>query len=212
MATTQSTPLLCQRYHSSRRRPCTAFWHAEPFPHPRPHQPTRTQVVVGSSTSQLALNLSCLFSEASFMGPGDNVVMQQASHESIIGPWVRMAARVPQPAGGDGSSSAGGGSGGGGGCQVRWWGADPASGGSCAKQLEGLLDGRTRLVVLTHVSNLLGGWLGWAGGGSLGVERVELYVGRKCRGCTGVHVALSAHFVKSCTARAVHLSTCRRHS
>ncbi|KAG2445738.1 hypothetical protein HXX76_000344 [Chlamydomonas incerta] len=122
------------------------------------------QVVIGPSTSQLTLNLAYLFSEAGAIGPGDNVVLQQASHESIIGPWVRLAARVQPPAGGDGGGSSGGsgsgagggGNGGGGSCEVRWWGADPASGASCARQLEGLLDARTRLVVLTHVSNLLG--------------------------------------------------------
>ncbi|KAG2451392.1 hypothetical protein HYH02_003993 [Chlamydomonas schloesseri] len=125
------------------------------------------QVVIGSSTSQLALNLAYLFGESGFIGAGDNVVLQQASHESVVGPWVRLAARVPAVSAGPAAAGGGGGGGGcgdgsggggrgGGGCAVRWWGADPATGASHTGQLEGLLDGRTRLVVLTHVSNLLG--------------------------------------------------------
>ncbi len=56
-----------------------------------------------------------------------------------MGPWVRLAARA--------------------GYTVRWWRCDPCSGASYPAALEQLLGPDTRVVVLTHVSNLLRGWM-----------------------------------------------------
>ncbi|GLC44101.1 hypothetical protein PLESTM_001556000 [Pleodorina starrii] len=92
------------------------------------------QVVIGPSTSQLAFNLASAFADV--LGPGDSIVLQEASHESVLGPWVRLAGRN--------------------GCQLRWWRADRRSGASALSDLEASLDLSTRLVVVTHVSNILG--------------------------------------------------------
>ncbi|GLI58903.1 hypothetical protein VaNZ11_000685 [Volvox africanus] len=92
------------------------------------------QVVLGSSTSQLAFNLASAFADC--LGPGDSIVLQEASHESVLGPWVRLANRN--------------------GFKLHWWRADRRSGASHLADLEALLGPATRLVVVTHVSNLMG--------------------------------------------------------
>ncbi|KAI8462914.1 MAG: cysteine desulfurase [Monoraphidium minutum] len=122
-------------------------------------------VALGASSSQLLAALASCY--ARLLGPGDEVVVQEACHEANAGPWVRCA---------EGSGAA-----------LKWWrtdvtpefaGADGAAGGAgssnggaplgpplrvsfpCASrlpQLRSLLSHRTRLVAVTHVSNLLGG-------------------------------------------------------
>ncbi|KXZ41990.1 hypothetical protein GPECTOR_228g507 [Gonium pectorale] len=89
------------------------------------------KVVIGPSTSQLAFNLADAYTDA--LRPGDEI---EASHESVLGPWLRSARRS--------------------GCSVRWWQADRASGASSPAELAALLGPATRMVVVTHVSNLLG--------------------------------------------------------
>ncbi|PNH07031.1 Cysteine desulfurase [Tetrabaena socialis] len=92
------------------------------------------QVAIGPSTSQLVFNLASAFADV--LQPGHTIVLQEASHESVLGPWVRLARRS--------------------GCALRWWRPDPATAASPLAGLAALLDGSTRLVVVTHVSNLLG--------------------------------------------------------
>ncbi|KAG2485840.1 hypothetical protein HYH03_015423 [Edaphochlamys debaryana] len=92
------------------------------------------KVAIGPSTSQLVFNLATMWEGV--LGPGDNIVLHEASHEAAIGPWVRLAQRS--------------------GAEVRWWRADPATGATPMSGLEAALDASTRIVVVAHVSNLIG--------------------------------------------------------
>lgn len=65
----------------------------------------------------------------------DGIVVCEAGHESNVGPWLRLGER---------------------GFRVRTWRVDPTSGASDLEALEELLDERTRLVAIHHVSNVLG--------------------------------------------------------
>ncbi len=69
--------------------------------------------------------------------PGDNVVVTRLDHDGNVWPWVRAARDA--------------------GVDVRWLDFDPDEGGRLeVEALGGLLDGRTRLVAVTHASNALG--------------------------------------------------------
>eukprot|EP00897_Mesotaenium_endlicherianum_P010943 jgi/Mesen1/9878/ME000070S09167 len=95
------------------------------------------EVILGSSSSQLLAMIGECYGRT--LRPSDEVIVQVANHEANVGPWVRAAERAA--------------------CVVKWWGvggdADPFE----QSPLEGLarlLTPRTRIVALTHVSNLLG--------------------------------------------------------
>ena len=93
-------------------------------------------VAIGPSTSQLLANLA--LAHAPLLSSTDSIVVHQACHEANAGPWVRLAAAT--------------------GAQLRWWDVDPHA--SCASSEDALrtvLTPCTRVVALTHVSNLLGG-------------------------------------------------------
>jgi cysteine desulfurase family protein (TIGR01976 family) len=87
----------------------------------------------GSSTTQLLHALSDGL--AHLIRSGDEVVVSAANHEANIAPWIRLEAH---------------------GAKVLWWLPNPASGESDLAGLSRLLGPRTRLVALTHASNLLG--------------------------------------------------------
>jgi cysteine desulfurase family protein (TIGR01976 family) len=92
-----------------------------------------SEVLIGSSTSLLLRVLSvCL---ARGWKAGDEVVVTDCDHEANIGPWADLADR---------------------GVVVRNWPIDPESLALRLEDLEPLLTDRTRLVALTHVSNVIG--------------------------------------------------------
>lgn len=91
------------------------------------------EIVFGPSTTQLMRNLVAAM-EGQFQ-PGDEIVLTDFDHESNIGPWLALAAR---------------------GVVVRTWHADPATGEIALEDLARLMTPRTKLVCVTHASNILG--------------------------------------------------------
>jgi cysteine desulfurase family protein (TIGR01976 family) len=67
--------------------------------------------------------------------PGDEIILTNTDHEANIGPWLRHAAR---------------------GVEVKFWNCDPKSFELRLEDLKGLMTDRTRLVCVTHASNILG--------------------------------------------------------
>ncbi len=115
-------------------RRCTAIVEAahdfaRTFVHAR-----RGQAILGSSSTVL-LNLlaSCY---AQVLRPGQEVILAESGHEANLGPWTRLE-RL--------------------GVKVRWWRLDPATFTCSLDAMRELLNERTALVALPHVSNLLGG-------------------------------------------------------
>lgn len=91
------------------------------------------EVIVGSSTTQVVFNLAAAL--APTLRPGDEIVVTEVDHAANVGAWRRLAAA---------------------GAVVKTWPLDrerlildPAA-------LERLLTPRTRLVCMTHCSNVLG--------------------------------------------------------
>ena len=103
---------------------------------------TGGDVAIGPSTTQLLANLARAFDAV--VGPGDEILVQRASHEANVGPWVRLAKRT--------------------GCALVWWrDADAAADGDDARasldRLREKLSAKTKIVAACHVSNLFGGVL-----------------------------------------------------
>jgi len=89
------------------------------------------QIVFGSSTTQLFRNLSYTLN----FKPEDEIIVSAVDHEANIGPWLHLAERQ--------------------GLVVKWW--RPKDGkGSLHLDIKHLLTNRTRLVAVTHASNILG--------------------------------------------------------
>jgi cysteine desulfurase family protein (TIGR01976 family) len=92
-----------------------------------------SEVVLGSSTSalfrMLALSLGRTFS------PGDEIVVTNCDHEANIGPWVDLAEA---------------------GLRIRTWKVNPETLTLETDGLARLLNEKTRLVAVTHTSNVLG--------------------------------------------------------
>jgi cysteine desulfurase family protein (TIGR01976 family) len=91
------------------------------------------QVVLGSSTTQLLANTAQALSAD--LRPGDEIVVTNADHEANVGAFRRLEHQ---------------------GVVVREWGIDLASQELRLPDLEPLLGPRTRLVCMTHCSNVLG--------------------------------------------------------
>jgi len=91
------------------------------------------QVVLGSSTTQLLANFAQALSAD--LRPGDEIVVTNADHEANVGAFRRLERQ---------------------GVVVREWGLDLASQELRPGDLEPLLGPRTRLVCMTHCSNVLG--------------------------------------------------------
>ncbi|KAK4197048.1 putative cysteine desulfurase [Triangularia verruculosa] len=92
------------------------------------------EIVFGSSTTQLLHNLS----HALFFSPGDEIVLSSLDHESNIAPWLRLAQRQN--------------------LTVKWWHPytnSPTNPKLLPSSLPDLLSPKTRLLCLTHVSNIL---------------------------------------------------------
>ena len=92
------------------------------------------EVVMGSSTS---LNFKIL-SECLSRGwqPGDEVIVTNADHEANVSPWTALAEK---------------------GIVVKTWKLDPQTWRFRTEDLKTLLSPKTKLVAVTHASNLLGG-------------------------------------------------------
>jgi cysteine desulfurase family protein (TIGR01976 family) len=91
------------------------------------------EVVVGSSTSQLLLNLSV--SMDSSLKPGDEIIVTDCDHEANITPWLRQEAR---------------------GVKLTWWRTNRETLRLEEEDLRALLTDQTRLVAFTAASNLIG--------------------------------------------------------
>jgi len=90
------------------------------------------EIVFGHSTTALVMTLAA--SMRKLFKEGDEIVLCRADHESNIGHWERLAEF---------------------GVKIRWW--EPDNDGRLSlSDLEDLLNDRTRLVCVHHVSNLLG--------------------------------------------------------
>ncbi|OLN95904.1 putative cysteine desulfurase [Colletotrichum chlorophyti] len=94
------------------------------------------EIVFGASTTQLFRNLSHTFS----FNKGDEIVVSAVDHEANIASWVDLADRQD--------------------LVLKWWKpSDPSSSTNpklTVDNLEPLLSEKTRLVTLTHASNILG--------------------------------------------------------
>ncbi|HEY8376552.1 MAG TPA: aminotransferase class V-fold PLP-dependent enzyme, partial [Nannocystis sp.] len=90
-------------------------------------------LILGPSTTQLVFNLAAAFAPS--LRPGDEIVVTEADHEANVGAWRRLA---------------------GCGAVVKTWPVDHARACLDLADLEPLLSSRTRLVCMTHCSNILG--------------------------------------------------------
>jgi cysteine desulfurase family protein (TIGR01976 family) len=91
------------------------------------------EVVLGPSTTVLMRFLGLAMAQR--FQPGDEIVLTNFDHESNIGPWLALAAQ---------------------GVVFRTWTIDPTSHEIDLADLAALLTARTRLVCVTHCSNILG--------------------------------------------------------
>lgn len=91
------------------------------------------EMVFGPSTSVLVRFLATAM--ASQLEPGDEIVVTDFDHESNIGPWLALKDR---------------------GVVIRTWTLDRETLKPNLSDLARLMNGRTRLVCVTHASNLLG--------------------------------------------------------
>lgn len=91
------------------------------------------EIVMGPSTTELLRRLA----EAMRPGlqPGDEIIVTNCDHEANIGCWARLASA---------------------GVVVKWWRLNPETFRLDLADLEPLLTDRTRLVCMTHASNILG--------------------------------------------------------
>jgi cysteine desulfurase family protein (TIGR01976 family) len=92
-----------------------------------------SEVVIGSSTTQLLANLAS--SMTGQLARGDEIVVTDLDHESNIGCWRRLEER---------------------GVVVKEWPVDAGTQALRVEELLPLLTPRTRLVCFTHASNLVG--------------------------------------------------------
>jgi len=92
-----------------------------------------SEIIMGSSTTMLMRILSiCL---GGTLMPGDEVIVTNCDHEANIGPWVDLSKR---------------------GVVVKTWRLNAETLELHLEDLEQLMTGRTRLVAVTHTSNILG--------------------------------------------------------
>jgi cysteine desulfurase family protein (TIGR01976 family) len=92
-----------------------------------------SEVVMGPSTTVLIRTLASSVGDT--ISVGDEVIVTNGDHEANIGPWMALEER---------------------GAVIRFWEADPHSGELRLEDLGALLGPRTRLVAVTHASNILG--------------------------------------------------------
>lgn len=91
-------------------------------------------VIIGNSTTQLLANLANSYSK--ILKADDEIIVQETCHEANIGPWTRLAELT--------------------GANLVWWRIDPSTMSTSMEDLKALISPKTKLLVVTHVSNLLG--------------------------------------------------------
>ncbi|KQT64458.1 MULTISPECIES: cysteine desulfurase-like protein [unclassified Aureimonas] len=91
------------------------------------------EIVLGPSTTILLRFLS--ESMTGRLQPGDEIVLTNVDHEANIGPWLKHAAR---------------------GVVIKWWRCDPETFELDLEELKRLMTHKTKLVCVTHASNILG--------------------------------------------------------
>lgn len=94
----------------------------------------RTEEVVFAPSTTVGMRFLATAMASQFQ-PGDEVILTNFDHESNIGPWLTLAAR---------------------GVVFRWWKIDVATFVPDLDDLAALMSPRTRLVCVTHASNILG--------------------------------------------------------
>ncbi len=92
-----------------------------------------TEIVMGSSTSLLLRILALCLGQT--FAPGDEIIVTNCDHEANISPWLDLQRQ---------------------GMIVKFWRLNPETLELHLEDLELLLSDRTRLVALTHASNILG--------------------------------------------------------
>lgn len=91
------------------------------------------EVILGSSTTMLMKLLSLSLVET--FNPGDEVIVTNCDHEANIGPWRNLEKR---------------------GMVVKTWRLNPETLELHLEDLAGLMTEKTRLIAMTHASNILG--------------------------------------------------------
>ena len=91
-------------------------------------------LVLGPSTTQNFNTLATGFTN--LLKPGDEIIVSAQDHEANIGAWLRAAKLA--------------------GAEAKFWPVDPQSGQLQIDTLQEMLSPRTRLVSLTHSSNIVG--------------------------------------------------------
>ncbi|MGE5341069.1 MAG: cysteine desulfurase-like protein [Candidatus Omnitrophota bacterium] len=95
--------------------------------------PDRNEIILGASTSLLLRNLSV--SLGNYFKPGDEIIVTNCDHEANIGPWRSLEKR---------------------GMRIKEWRLNPDTLAFHLEDLEPLMTAKTRLVAVTHTSNILG--------------------------------------------------------
>lgn len=93
----------------------------------------KTEIVLGASTTQLLLNLATSFGQT--LKQGDEIIVSNSDHEANIGPWVNLQ-KI--------------------GINIKFWNINPSTFLFDINELKDLLTDRTRLIAITHASNILG--------------------------------------------------------
>lgn len=91
------------------------------------------EIVMGPSSSMLVRMLAESFGRT--LDPGDEIIVSNGDHEANIGPWVALEEQ---------------------GATIKFWNVRPETCSLHLVDLDPLLSERTRLVAVTHVSNVLG--------------------------------------------------------
>ncbi len=91
-------------------------------------------VTIGPSTTQNfnTLSIAC----AGFLSPGNEIIVSEQDHEANIGGWERVTRQT--------------------GATLRFWSANAKDGELDLAELEELLSERTKIVCVTHCSNIIG--------------------------------------------------------
>ncbi len=95
---------------------------------------SRPEEIAFAASTTVAMQNLARSMESQFR-PGDEIVVTVSDHESNIGPWVGLE-KI--------------------GVKIRFWNIDKESLELDLDELEGLMTDKTRLVAVTHVSNILG--------------------------------------------------------
>ncbi|MBX3118870.1 MAG: cysteine desulfurase-like protein [Fimbriimonadaceae bacterium] len=90
-------------------------------------------MAIGPSSSALLYMLANCFGEK--LQPGDEIVLHESAHEANANPWKRLERS---------------------GVKLKWWTVDPETGMSDLESLRSVITDRTKVVCVTHTSNLLG--------------------------------------------------------